>query len=121
MISDYLPILIVFLVASGFVGVSLVLSHLLGPRVRSEAKAGPYESGVDPVTEAHVRMSVRYFLIATLFIIFDIEIVFLYPWAVIFRESLSAGTFLFWEMMVFLGILIVGYVYAWRVGALEWE
>ena len=81
----------------------------------------PYESGVDPVGETRIRFSIRFFLIALLFIIFDIEIIFLYPWAVVFRSFLSAGPFIFFEMVVFLAILVFGFVYVWRNGALEWE
>ena len=81
----------------------------------------PYESGVAPVAETRIRFSIRFFIIALLFIIFDIEIVFLYPWAVVFKDFLSFGTFIFFEMVIFLAILLFGYVYVWRNGALEWE
>ena len=81
----------------------------------------PYESGVDPVGETRIRFSIRFFLIALLFIIFDIEIVFLYPWAVVFGDFLSYGPFIFFEMVIFLAILVFGFVYVWRNGALEWE
>ena len=81
----------------------------------------PYESGVDPVGETRIRFSIRFFLIALLFIIFDIEIVFLYPWAVVFGDVLSYGPFIFFEMVIFLAILVFGFVYVWRNGALEWE
>ena len=79
------------------------------------------ESGVDPVGETRVRFSIRFFMIALLFIIFDIEIIFLYPWAVVFEDFLAAGPFIFFEMVVFLAILVFGFVYVWRNGALEWE
>jgi NADH-quinone oxidoreductase subunit A len=81
----------------------------------------PYESGVDQVGETRVRFSIRFFLIALLFIIFDIEIVFLYPWAVVFKDFLLEGPFIFYEMVVFLAILAFGFIYVWRKGALEWE
>ena len=81
----------------------------------------PYESGVDLIGETRVRLSIKYFLIALMFIIFDIEIVFLFPWAVVFRDFLQYGTFIFIEMVVFLAILTFGFVYVWRNGALDWE
>ena len=121
MIENYLPILIVFILAAGFVFVSLILSHFVGPRINNKVKMMPYESGVDPVGETRIRFSIRFFLIALLFIIFDIEIVFLYPWAVVFKDFLTMGSFIFFEMVVFLFILAFGFVYVWKNGALEWE
>ena len=121
MIENYLPIFFVFLFAAGFTFVSLILTHILGPRINNPVKMMPYESGVDPVAETRIRFSIRFFIIALLFIIFDIEIVFLYPWAVVFKDFLSFGTFIFFEMVIFLAILLFGYVYVWRNGALEWE
>jgi NADH-quinone oxidoreductase subunit A len=122
MIENYFPIFIVFIVAAGFVFVSLIATHLIGPRINNPVKMMPYESGVDPVGETRIRFSIRFFLIALLFIIFDIEIVFLYPWAVVFKDFLAtSGAFIFFEMVVFLAILVFGFVYVWRNGALEWE
>jgi len=121
MIENYLPILIVFILAAGFVFVSLILSHFVGPRIDNKVKMMPYESGVDPVGETRIRFSIRFFLIALLFIIFDIEIVFLYPWAVVFKDFLTMGSFIFFEMVVFLFILAFGFVYVWKNGALESE
>ena len=121
MIENYLPIFVVFIVAAGFTYVSLIMTHLMGPRVHNPVKMMPYESGVDPVGETRVRFSIRFFMIALLFIIFDIEIIFLYPWAVVFEDFLAAGPFIFFEMVVFLAILVFGFVYVWRNGALEWE
>jgi NADH-quinone oxidoreductase subunit A len=121
MIENYLPILIVFILAASFVFVSLILSHFVGPRIYNKVKMMPYESGVDPVGETRIRFSIRFFLIALLFIIFDIEIVFLYPWAVVFKDFLTMGSFIFFEMVVFLFILAFGFVYVWKNGALEWE
>ena len=121
MIENYLPIFFVFLVAAGFTFVSLIMTHILGPRINNPVKMMPYESGVDPVAETRIRFSIRFFIIALLFIILDIEIVFLYTWAVVFKDFLSFGTFIFFEMVIFLAILLFGYVYVWRNGALEWE
>ena len=121
MIEDYLPILIVFVLASAFVSVSLIATHYFGPKVNNPTKDLPYESGVDLIGETRVRLSIKYFLIALMFIIFDIEIVFLFPWAVVFREFLQYGPFIFIEMVIFLAILTFGYVYVWRSGALDWD
>ena len=121
MIENYLPILIVFILASAFVSISLIATHYLGPKVKNIVKDMPYESGVDLIGETRVRLSIKYFLIALMFIIFDIEIVFLFPWAVVFKEFLQYGTFIFIEMVVFLAILTFGFVYMWRNGALDWE
>ena len=122
MIENYFPILIVLVLVAGFAFVSLILTHFIGPKIPNAVKMMPYESGVDPVGETRIRFSIRFFLIALLFIIFDIEIVFLYPWAVVFKDFLStSGAFIFFEMVVFLAILVFGFVYVWRTGALEWE
>ena len=121
MINDYLPILLVFLLAAGFAGLSLVMTHIIGPKIKNPIKDMAYESGVDPIGSTKIRFSIKYFIIALLFIIFDIEIVFLIPWAVVFKDFLSAGPFIFYEMVVFLAILVFGFVYVWRNGALEWE
>ena len=121
MVENYFPIIIVFLVAAGFAFVSLIATHLFGPRVPSAVKMMPYESGIDQVGDTRIRFSIRFFLIALLFIIFDIEIVFLYPWAVVFIVFISVGPFIFFEMVVFLAILGFGFVYVWRNGALDWE
>jgi len=121
MISDYLPILFVFLLAVGFALGALGLTHIVGPRTRGKVKLSVYESGVDPVAGTHTRLNVRYFIVALVFIIFDIEVVFLFPWAVVFRDLVSVSAFIFYEMVFFLGVLLVGYVYIWRKGVFEWE
>lgn len=101
MVENYFPIIIVFLVAAGFAFVSLIATHLFGPRVPNAVKMMPYESGIDQVGDTRIRVSIRFFLIALLFIIFDIEIVFLYPWAVVFKDFLSAGPFIFLKWLFF--------------------
>ena len=121
MISDYLPILFVFLLAAGFALASLGLTHVIGPRIKTRVKLSVYESGVDPVGPTHSRLNVRYFLIGLVFIIFDLEVVFLFPWAVIFRGQAAQGAFILYEMLFFLVILLVGYIYIWRKGVFEWE
>ncbi len=121
MIADYLPILFVIIVAVGFAVGMLVVSHFVGPRVPDPIKLMPYESGVDPKSESHPRLNIRYFIVGLVFIIFDIEVVFLFPWAVIFRDFIARSSFIFWEMVFFMAVLLVGLIYIWRKGVLEWE
>jgi len=118
MLVEYLPIFIFFVVAVGFALVTLFLSAIFGKRKITPQKMIPYECGMDPIGEARKRFSVRFYIVAMLFIVFDIEAVFLYPWAVIFRELKVFGLV---EMGVFIAILLVGFVYVWKKGALEWE
>ena len=98
--------------------IAIGLGTLFGPRKKSEAKSMPYESGMSPYGEGTRRMPIRFYLIAVLFILFDIEVVFFLPWAIVFRELKIFGLI---EMIIFIIILLVGYVYAWKKGALEWE
>jgi len=113
---DYVPILILMVVASGIAGVILLLSALLGPRLRTRRKLDTYESGVPLLDASHKRISIKFFVIAMIFILFDVEIAFLYPWALIFR---TGGPGLFLEMLVFLAVLSVGYAYIWKKGAFD--
>jgi NADH-quinone oxidoreductase subunit A len=116
--ESYLPVLIFTLVAMGFLAVTLLAARLLRHGAARSTNLDPYECGNEPESLAHDhRFSIRYYLIAVLFVIFDVETVFLYPWAVMFDKLAWFG---FIEMMVFLAILIVGYVYVWRRGALDW-
>jgi NADH-quinone oxidoreductase subunit A len=127
--KEYIPILIVFIFVAGFAVTNIVLSHVVGKRKNTRAKLMPYECGMDPVGSAHQRFSVKFYLIAMLFILFDIEAVFLLPWAVVFRTMSSALTshgqparsFVFFEMMIFIAVLLVGYVYVWKKGLFEWN
>jgi NADH-quinone oxidoreductase subunit A len=118
MLMEYLPIFIFFILAVGFALVTLFLSAIFGKRKITPQKMIPYECGMDPIGEARKRFSVRFYIVAMLFIVFDIEAVFLYPWAVIFRDLKIFGLA---EMGVFIAILLVGFVYVWKKGALEWE
>ena len=116
--EHFLPV-IVFLLAGIAVGVGmLVASRILRPRNPYPEKLITYESGITPFTDAHQKFSIRYYIIAMLFLIFDIEAVFLYPWAVAYN---AIGLYGFVEMVIFIAILLVGYVYAWKKGALVWE
>jgi NADH-quinone oxidoreductase subunit A len=118
MLDTYLPILTLIVIAICFgIGAS-VFSRLIGERKPSAVKAAPYECGMPPVGSAHERVSMKFYIIAMLFIVFDIEVVFMYPWAVMFKRL---GMFGFIEMGVFILILLVGYRYVWKKGALEWE
>ena len=127
--KEYIPILIVFIFVAGFAVTNIVLSHLVGKRKNTRAKLMPYECGMDPVGSAHQRFSVKFYLIAMLFILFDIEAVFLLPWAVVFKTLSSAlryhgqsgRPFVFFEMMIFIAVLLVGYVYVWKKGLFEWN
>jgi NADH-quinone oxidoreductase subunit A len=118
MLLDYLPILILVALAALFAGGSILLSALLGPRRPTPEKLSPYECGIEPVGTARERFSVKFYLVAMLFIIFDMEIVFLYPWAVVYKQLRFFGLA---AMGTFLLILLVGYVYVWKKGGLEWD
>jgi NADH-quinone oxidoreductase subunit A len=104
-------------VATGFAVFTLVFTSLIHPSKYNKVKLEPYECGIEPTTDARDRYSIRYYLVAMLFVIFDVETVFMFPWAVIFDQLLWFG---FIEMLVFIFILVVGYFYAWKKGALEW-
>lgn len=118
MLGTYLPILLLMGVALAFGLGSIVLSSLIGQKKITPQKVAPYECGCEPVGTARERFSIKFYLIAVLFILFDIEAVFLYPWAVLYRKL---GLFGLVEMGVFILILFVGYIYVWKKGALEWE
>ena len=115
---EYVAIAVMIALATLIALIAIGLGTLFGPRKDSEAKSMPYESGMDPYGEGTRRIPVRFYLIAVLFILFDIEVVFFLPWAIVFRELKVFGLL---EMIVFIAILLVGYVYAWKKGALEWE
>ena len=117
MLRAYAPIFLFIAVAFGFAILTLVISQLLSAHKLNQVKLEPYECGIEVDTDARDRYSVRYYLVAMLFVIFDVETVFLFPWAVMLRKLALFG---FIEMVVFLAILVVGYVYAWRRGALQW-
>ncbi|MFQ6016275.1 MAG: NADH-quinone oxidoreductase subunit A [Anaerolineae bacterium] len=118
MLVDYLPIFILMVLATGLSVFILIISAVFGPKRARPQKYIPYESGMVPIGTARVRFPVKFYLIAMLFIIFDIEVVFLYPWAVVFRALKLFGLI---EMGIFIFILLIGYVYVWKKGALEWE
>lgn len=121
--KEYLPVLIIFAIAAGFGAVNIGLSHVFGRRRDLRAKLIPYECGMDPVGSAQQRFSVKFYLVAMLFILFDIEAIFLLPWAVVFKSLAQqlSRTFVFFEMMIFIGVLVVGYIYVWKKGLFEWN
>jgi NADH-quinone oxidoreductase subunit A len=118
MLRDYAPILILLGVSLLNAVGMVVLSHVVSPFRPTPAKADPYESGMIPLGNTRERFSIKFYMIAILFIVFDLETVFLIPWAVLFREL---GVFGFVEMLVFILVLLVGFIYVWKKGALEWE
>lgn len=118
MVEIFFPILILIVLVSGTAAAMFLLSILVGRRVKSNVKAEPYESGIVPTGDTKERFSVKFYLIAILFIVFDLEVVFLYPWAVVYNQLAWFG---FVEMAVFIAILLVAYIYVLRVGALRWD
>lgn len=116
--QDYLPILIQLIVAAGFGVGTIIITHLIGPKVKTENKLGAFESGVEVIGNARQPFSIKYFIVAILFVIFDIEVIFMYPWAVNFREFGLSGLI---EMFVFMGLLLLGFIYVIKRKALEWD
>ena len=117
-LNQYLPVLMFILVGVAVGIVPQVLGYLLGPNRPNEAKNSPYECGFEAFEDARMKFDVRYYLVAILFILFDLEIAFLFPWAAALKEVGVVG---FWAVLMFLGILVVGFVYEWKKGALDWE
>lgn len=116
--SQYLPIIIQAAVAGGFVVTTMVVTHLLGPKRKSKIKLANFESGIESIGNARMPFSVKYFLTAILFVLFDVEVIFMYPWAVNFREFGMQG---FVSMLIFLGFFLLGFFYIVKKGALKWE
>ena len=118
MLANYLPILLFLIVSIGLGFIMLGAGKLLSPSNPGEQKNSPYECGFEAFEDARMKFDVRYYLVAILFILFDLEIAFLFPWAVALADI---GMFGFWSMMVFLAVLTIGFIYEWKKGALEWE
>ncbi len=118
MLENYLPILIFLIVGLLLGGLLFAIGYFLGPNRPDDEKQSPYECGFEAFEDARMPFDVRYYLVAILFIIFDLEIAFFFPWAVALRDIGMVG---FWAMMLFLAVLVVGFIYEWRKGALEWE
>ena len=115
--ARYIPLLIHFLLVCGIATGMVVLSWVIGQHKKNRAKMSPYECGMQPVGDVRGRFSVKFYLVAMLFILFDVEAVFLYPWAIILRDLRMFG---FWEMIVYIGIVLVGLFYVWKKGVLDW-
>src|SRR5882672_5903409 len=115
---DYIPILITFVVAFGFVATTMLATHLLGPKHKSKIKLDPFECGIESQGNARIPFSIKYFLVAILFVLFDVEVIFMYPWAVNFKDLGILG---FVEMMTFIGFFLIGFFYIVKKGALKWE
>jgi NADH-quinone oxidoreductase subunit A len=127
-LGTYYPIFIYLVLILGFAASSIISSQLVGPKKRTAVKLMPYESGMDPIGSAHQQFDIKFYLIAILFLVFDVELLFLYPWAVIaYRDGVDAvwrtefGTTVFVEVLVFIASLAVAYAYAWRKGVFEWR
>jgi NADH-quinone oxidoreductase subunit A len=120
--ANYLPLLIHFLLAGALASVMVLLSRIIGYRKPSRAKSSPYECGMTPVGDARERFSVKFYMVAMLFILFDVEAVFLYPWAIILKDLKRMGQVVFAisEMFVYIGIVLVGFWYIWKKGVLDW-
>src|SRR3982751_1528447 len=117
-LMDYVPIVLMFVVAAGFVGMTMVATHLLGPLRKTKVKLESFECGIEPLGNARVPFSIKYFLVAILFVLFDVEVIFMYPWAVLFKELGKTGLI---EMVIFIACLLIGFFYIIKRKALEWE
>jgi NADH-quinone oxidoreductase subunit A len=115
---DYLPIILTVLVAGGFVSLTMFVTHFLGPKRKTKIKLETFECGIESQGNARLPFSVKYFLAAILFVLFDVEVIFLYPWAVDFKSLGMPG---FWEMLSYLAVLLVGFFYILKKGALKWD
>jgi NADH-quinone oxidoreductase subunit A len=115
---QYLPIGLMFLVALGFVGVTMVATHALGPKRKTKIKLDAFECGIDSKGNARLPFNIKYFLVAILFVLFDVEVIFMYPWAINFKALGVPG---FVEMILFIGFLLIGFFYLLKKGALKWE
>jgi NADH-quinone oxidoreductase subunit A len=118
---QYLPIVIMFVLAFGFVATTMIVTHALGPKRKTKIKLEPFECGIDSIKNARIPFNIKYFLVAILFVLFDVEVIFMYPWAVNFKEFNEAGMAGFLEMTIFIGLLLVGFFYLIKKGALNWE
>jgi NADH-quinone oxidoreductase subunit A len=122
MILDYIPLFLVIIAAAGFAGVTVFSSQIFGPQRPTKEKLSTYESGMKPVGTTHERISVKYYLVGMLFIIFDLEVIFVYPWAVQFRKLFNEnGVSVFVSMIIFLVVLELGYLYVYKKGGFKWD
>ena len=124
-LSAYLPIFLYLAIILGFALTTLILAHVVGPRRDTNVKLMPYESGMDPVGDARQRFDVKFYLLAIMFLVFDVELLFLYPWAVVAYQNGGLPAFLsgpvFWAVLIFIALLLVAYIYDWRKGVFRWR
>jgi NADH-quinone oxidoreductase subunit A len=123
-LAFYIPILVILLMALGFVGANLVLSHFIGPRKEGSTKAIAYESGMNPIGSTRKRFNVRFYILAMTFLVFDVEIIFLYPWAVTYTQLETGGSealLFLGRILFFIGTSVVAYIYAWKKGVFRWD
>jgi len=125
-LSTYYPLFLYAAVIVGFAVSAVAVAHLVGPKKATPVKQMPYESGMDPIGDARQRFDVRFYLVAILFLVFDVELLFLYPWAVTYQREGSLipaalGDLVFWEVQAFLASVVIAYVYAWRKGVFRWR
>jgi NADH-quinone oxidoreductase subunit A len=117
-LTDYLAIALMFFVALGFIATTMVVTHWLGPKRKSKTKLEAFECGIEAKGNARMPFNIKYFVVAILFVLFDVEVIFMYPWAVNFKQFGTEG---FIQMIIFIGLLLVGFFYIIKKGALEWE
>jgi len=125
-LSTYYPVFVFLVAILGFTMTTLIAAHVIGPKRDTPVKLMPYESGMDPIGDARQRFDVKFYLIAILFLVFDVELLFLYPWAVsayeLFRDQAAVlSAYIFWELLAFLATLVVAFIYAWRRGVFQWR
>lgn len=124
-LSTYYPIFIYLAVVVGFAVVVMIAAHLIGPQRKTPVKQMPYESGMDPIGDTRQRFDVKFYLIAILFLVFDVELLFLYPWASMYQDPpvlpVELRRIMFWEVLIFLATVVIAYVYAWRKGVFRWR
>lgn len=120
-LAEYLPIALMFVFALGFVATTMVVTHVLGPKRKSQTKLDTFECGIESKGNARIPFNIKYFLVAILFVLFDVEVIFMYPWAVNFKEMSQVSIAAFVEMIVFIALLLVGFFYIMKKGALKWE
>lgn len=124
-LTTYYPVFIYFVFVAGFAVAAVVAPHLIGPRKKTPVKEMPYESGMDPIGDARQRFDVKFYIIAILFLVFDVELLFLYPWAAAYSEGTITGAafanVVLVEVLLFLGSVVVAYIYAWRKGVFQWR
>ncbi|QQR97608.1 MAG: NADH-quinone oxidoreductase subunit A [Sphingobacteriales bacterium] len=116
--QEYLPIIFMLIVALGFIATTMIATHLLGPKKKSKIKLDTFECGIEVQGNARLPFSIKYFLVAILFVLFDVEVIFMYPWAVNFKKL---GLYGLIEMFIFIGFFLVGFLYIYKKGALKWE